>query len=991
MTKKIIASLLFFIFAVSVYAVNPDDLLSPDEAFKPTITVVSNDTIKATWDIADEYFMYRKRFKFESDTTGISLGEPIIPRGKVKDDEFFGRVETYRNQVAIEIPVIRDASLTKAIQLSVKTVSQGCADAGVCYPPQRKTLSVGLKALKVATTEEPKIINVVKEEKQASVGLMDELGLSGLVNQNAPIPPEEAFQVNLNTEQGQLLKANWNITKGHYLFQDKIKLRIVEPVRGLTISDIDLPPAIKENDPLFGVINTYNENFSVSAKIDGNADLLSKDIMVKATYQGCSKLTGICYPPQHDTLKVNFSENQFIKVAAKSSIVDSAPQMDLAPAMDNLPADQQQASVMSEFTGTANGITSSPVSSSPLIEKSDLASQLGLSDLSTDMDVLDPNEAFVFDLSVTDKQTLNARWDIVKGHYLYQHMFKFKVLDENSGVTLGEVELPPGKEEFDQYFGDVVIYYDSFDAKVPVSYNGNNKVNSIKVRTTYQGCSKLTGICYPPQHKTQTVNLAAAPDAGSDNNTELAVKENKPSSGNDASADSNNNTSAVNAANNKVSEQDGLMNKLLNGGFFNSLLIFFIAGLALTFTPCVFPMIPILSGIIAGQGSDNSTKKSFFLSLSYVLAMAVTYAVVGVIAALSGENLQVALQNPWVIGSFAILFVLLSLSMFGFYELQMPASIQSKLTNISNSQNGGSMANAGVMGFLSALIVGPCVTAPLIAALVYIAQTKDVVLGGMSLFALGLGMGTPLLIIGTSAGKILPRAGAWMDSVKAGFGILMLAMAIWMLDRILPFEIIAVLTGILVIFSAIYMGALDPLTEASTGWKRFFKASGLVLIIYGVTLLLGAASGNASLFKPLKGFTGGGIAQISAEPQHLVFKRIKSVNDLENALASAKQQNQSVMLDFYADWCISCKEMEHNTFTDKSVIESMKDTLLIQADVTLDDEQDKALNKRFGLYGPPAIIFFDKEGNENKPYRIVGYKGPKDFHEHVEQFKQTLN
>ena len=991
MIKKILASLLFISFVVHALAVNPDDLLRPDDAFKPNITALSTDRIKATWDIADSYFMYRKRFKFESDTAGITLGEAVIPTGKIKDDPNFGRVETYRNQVSIEIPVTRDASASGAIQLSIKTVSQGCADAGICYPPQKKTLTVALDALKVASTEEP---------KKKSVGLMDELGLSGLVNTNAPIPPEEAFKVELDTADGQILKANWDITEGHYLYQNKIKLRIIGSRKGLTISDLDLPPAVKEIDPFFGEMDTYNKDFTVSAKIDGDLKLLQKDILIKATYQGCSKLTGICYPPQHDTLKVNFNSGQLIKVAANSAIIDTSPKMEMAPAMDAVPMDQQQPSLMAEFSGASNGVSSSPISSSSVIEKSDLASQLGLSGLSTGDEVLDPDVAFVFDITASDKQTLNARWEIVKGHYLYQHMFKFKVIDD-SGVTLGEAKLPKGKEEFDQYFGDVVIYYDSFDAKVPVIYGSKTNVDSIKVRTTYQGCSKLTGVCYPPQHKTQTINLASAPDvvsaANNDNGDANAISEDKSSEtsvsegNNNAQGTIDKSTANKNAAINKVSEQDGLINKLTNGSFFNSLVIFFIAGLALTFTPCVFPMIPILSGIIAGQGSDNSTKKSFFLSLSYVLAMAVTYAIVGVIAALSGENLQVALQNPWVIGAFAILFVLLSLSMFGFYELQMPASIQNKLTKMSNSQTGGSMANAGVMGFLSALIVGPCVTAPLIAALVYIAQTKDVVLGGMSLFALGLGMGTPLLIIGTSAGKILPRAGAWMDNVKAGFGIMMLAMGIWMLDRILPFEIIVVLTGMLVLFSAVYMGALDTLNEASSGWKRFFKASGLVLIIYGVALLIGAASGNPSLFKPLKGFTGGGVSQISAEPQHLVFKKIKTVNDLNDALALAKQQNQAVMLDFYADWCISCKEMEHNTFTDKAVIESMKDTLLIQADVTLDDEQDKTLNKRFGLYGPPAIIFFDKSGKENKAYRIVGYKGPKDFNEHVQQFKQTLN
>ena len=988
MLNKILTSLLLLIFTGQAFAVNPDDLLSPDDAFKASLVQISDNKIKATWDIADTYFMYRKRFKFESTTPGISLGEPIIPKGKVKDDEFFGRVETYRNKIEIEIPLIREEGLTKAVELAVKTVSQGCADAGICYPPQRKTIALTLDEVKTAAKVEPDM------PKLETSSMADELGLTALMP-TPPLPPGEAFQVALETSDQQTLKANWTITDGHYLFQDKIKLRIIEPRKGITLGSLNLPKGVKENDPYMGEVITYNKDFFVSAKLDGNADVLSQDILVKATYQGCSKLTGICYPPQHDTLKVNFKSDQLIKVAAPAMdpmvVAKKAVFMTHEAEADN-PLSSSPVATSSPIAASSPFETSTPLAASSSAAPTDLASQLGIPGLSTGLAPLDPDQAFVFDLSASDKQTLNARWDIVEGHYLYQHIFKFKLIDAPAGVSLAKAQLPKGKAENDPYFGDVVTYYDSFDAKVAILGNESGNISSLKVRTSYQGCSKLTGVCYPPQYKTQTVNLAAAPaamasqsDSHTGSNSGGSTESTKTLSISDTATANNNSAPQV-----KVSEQDGLMNKLLNGSFFNSLVIFFIAGLALTFTPCVFPMIPILSGIIAGQGSDNSTKKSFFLSLSYVLAMALTYAIVGVIAALSGENLQVALQNPWVIGSFAILFVLLSLSMFGFYELQMPASIQSKLTNISNSQNGGSMANAGVMGFLSALIVGPCVTAPLIAALVYIAQTKDVVLGGMSLFALGLGMGTPLLIIGTSAGKILPKAGAWMDNVKAGFGIMMLAMSIWMLDRILPFEIIVVLTGILVVFTGIYMGALDALSEASTGWKRFFKSTGLVFLLYGVTLLIGAASGNASLLKPLKGFAGGD-SQIAAQEQHLVFKRIKNISDLENTLAQAKQENRSVMLDFYADWCISCKEMEHNTFTDKAVIESLKDTILIQADVTLDDEQDKALNKRFGLYGPPAIIFFDKESQENKPYRIVGYKGPEDFNTHVQQFNKTLN
>ena len=619
-----------------------------------------------------------------------------------------------------------------------------------------------------------------------------------------------------------------------------------------------------------------------------------------------------------------------------------------------------------------------------------LAQELGITGIGNANAPLHPDEAFAFDISAMDKQTLNARWNITEGHYLYQDKIKFSLVEPTEGVTLGAPVLPKGKEEHDQYFGDIVIYNKDFDVKIPVE----GQADSVTIKASYQGCSKLTGICYPPQFKTQKVNLTSAPAA----TDTLATSSSNSSSIGTTNASEELATKAVtttpagseSSPASKVSEQDSFVNKMLSSNFLVVLFTFFLAGLALTFTPCVFPMIPILSGIIAGQGSDNSTRKSFFLSLSYVLAMALTYAIVGVIAALSGENLQVALQNPWVIGAFAILFVLLSLSMFGFYELQMPSGIQSKLTNISNSQAGGSMMNAGIMGMLSALIVGPCVTAPLIGALIYIAQTKDVVLGGLSLFSLGLGMGVPLLIIGTSAGKILPRAGAWMDKVKAGFGIMMLALAIWMLDRILPMSAIVLLAGILAIFTGIYMGGLDALNETSTGWKRFFKASGLVTLFYGALLIIGAASGTGSFIQPLKGsFAGSGIQNTAIE-QKLVFRQIKGIEGLEDALAQAKQQGKTVMLDFYADWCISCKEMEHGTFTDANVIQSLKDTVLLQADVTPNDDLDKALYEKFGLFGPPGILFFDKNSKENESYRIVGEMKAAPFNDHVNQFLNTI-
>jgi thiol:disulfide interchange protein DsbD len=406
-------------------------------------------------------------------------------------------------------------------------------------------------------------------------------------------------------------------------------------------------------------------------------------------------------------------------------------------------------------------------------------------------------------------------------------------------------------------------------------------------------------------------------------------------------------------------------------------------------------MIPILSSIIVGQGDDISTSKAFTLSLTYVLAMAVTYTVAGVIVGLSGENIQVWFQNPWVLSVFAGIFVLLSLAMFGFYELQMPSGIQNKLNNISSGAKQGSYVGAGIMGLLSALIVGPCVTAPLIGALIYIAETGNAWVGGIALFSLSMGMGAPLLAIGTSAGKILPKAGAWMDAVKAVFGVLLLGLAIWMLERFLPAPIILLLTGALLIVSAIYLGALDAIKEGASGWSKLWKGMGLISLVYGGILVIGAAGGSNSLLQPLQGIAS--TQQVANSDTHstsgsehaLPFQQVKGVDGLQTALAQAAKEGRPVMLDFYADWCVSCKEMEAFTFSNGDVQRSLQNFVMLQADVTKNDAQDKALLKELGLFGPPAILFYDNTASELRNYRVVGFMDAGKFSSHVESFKQT--
>ncbi|MEA3405626.1 MAG: protein-disulfide reductase DsbD, partial [Pseudomonadota bacterium] len=369
---------------------------------------------------------------------------------------------------------------------------------------------------------------------------------------------------------------------------------------------------------------------------------------------------------------------------------------------------------------------------------------------------------------------------------------------------------------------------------------------------------------------------------------------------------------------------------------------------------------------------------AFVMSLVYVLAMSVTYTVAGVLAGIFGENLQVAFQNPWIIGTFSAIFILLAFSMFGFYELQLPGKLQTKLTNLSNKQEGGTLAGVAIMGFLSALIVGPCVAPPLAGALIYIGQTGDALLGGTALFAMSMGMGLPLLLLGTSAGKLLPRAGAWMDNVKAVFGVMLIGIAIWMAERIVPVEVTLISWSLLFIVSAVYLGAFES-TAGKSGWLKLIKGLGLALALYGTMILVGLLGGGKEMLQPLKVFQGGGSAQHQSE--HLTFKTIKSFEDLEAELA----KGQPVMLDFYADWCISCKEMEALTFTDKNVQTALIGVTLLQADVTANDATDKALMKKYGLIGPPAILFFNTQGEEQKAQRVVGFKNADDFTNNIQQ------
>jgi thiol:disulfide interchange protein DsbD len=719
---KIIFLCFLSVVSQSAFALGADEILPPNQAFKVSAKALAADQIEISWDIADGYYLYRNKMRFESKTTQIQLGEPVFPAGQTHHDENFGDVVIYRNTLNVPVAVTVENGAS-SLQLLVQY--QGCADRGICYPPQKTTF------------------------------------------------------------------------------------------------DLKLPSPAAKTDP------------------------------VKQLIKGAQGL--------------------------KTGLFEDA--------------------------------------------------------------LLPPEQAFEFFASVKDDRTLHVNWHIADGYYLYREKIQFELINAD-GVKLGTYDVPRGVPKQDEAFGQVETFHDKLDFDLPVIRSSQTAQN-VTLQAKYQGCADR-GVCYPPMSKKIDLSLPVA--------QQLDAQE--------------------------LSEQDQIVQSLHKDSFAVTLLSFFGFGLLLSLTPCIFPMIPILSGIIVGHGNRINATRAFLLSLSYVVASALTYTVFGILAALFGSNLQAAFQEPWIIGLFSAIFVALSLSMFGFYHLELPKSLQVKLHNSSEIHRDGSLWGAAIMGALSSLIVGPCVAAPLAGALIFIGQTGDAVLGGSALFALGLGMGVPLLLLGASAGKLLPKAGNWLNSTKAVFGVIMLAVAVWMLSRILPGNVIMVLWAMLLIFPAIYLSAVDPLPENSSGWRKLWKGLGLMMLSYGLLLLIGFSLGNSNPLKPLQGL---GLSTAQAAEPGINFERINSLAALEARINQAAANHQPVMLDFYADWCISCKEMETYTFADPRVKQALKGYVLLQADVTKNSDDDKALLEKFSLIGPPAILFFGLDRQEKTANRVIGYQDVETF------------
>jgi len=757
---------------------------------------------------------------------------------------------------------------------------------------------------------------------------------SHAVEEGELLEAEKAFAASAKVIDGKTIELRYQIANGYYLYHDKFKFQIEPSDAGLGAAQI--PPGKVKQDEFFGKVETHRGQVIIKLPLAH----ASASMTLKTTAQGCADV-GVCYPPLTQSLKLTVAG---IAAPAPAAAAPVAPP----------PAPKASGGALASLK------------------------DFGLSLGGSGEELLPAEEAFKVTLSAKDANTLSLSITPSANVYLYRDKIKATLLD-GKGVSIVNLNLPQGEEKADPGFGKVLqVYHHTVQAEIALKRDAGS-AQKIVVRIDYQGCNGKVGVCYPPQNKrielTLPAGVAGVESVPAKPETASATAEIKPAEPvaapiakpMDAAADT------------APQDESSKVAQLFKGSsFFVILISFFGFGLLLALTPCVFPMIPILSGIIVGQGKQITQMQSFVLSLAYVLGMAITYALAGVAAGLSGTLISAALQNPWILGTFALIFVGLSFSMFGFYELQMPNFIQSRFTEASNKMQGGNLIGVFIMGMLSAVIVGPCVAAPLAGALTYIGLTKDWWLGGWALFAMAMGMGVPLLLVGLAGGALLPRAGGWMNAVKSFFGVMLLGVAIWLISPVIPVVANMLLWASLLIVSAIYLHALDPLPPNASGFKKFWKGVGVIALIVGASMAIGALSGGRDVLQPLTGIRASVAGNAIAAPaEHgLKFERVKSVAELDARIAAAK--GKFIMLDFYADWCVSCKEMERFTFTDPKVQARLKDVVLLQADVTATNDADKALLKRFRLFGPPGMIFFDRDGVEQK-YRVIGEEKPEKF------------
>ncbi len=740
------------------------------------------------------------------------------------------------------------------------------------------------------------------------------------------LPVDQAFALTATAPEPGRIVLRWRIADGYYLYRHRMDADVVDGA--FRAGALQLPPGERHVDEFFGEVETYRD--VVEAVLPGSGD---GTVTLQVKFQGCADL-GICYPPQRREVTVA------VPTAA-------------APAAGGL----LQRAARPSLLGAGN---------EPLPEA----------------------QAFGFDVIARDADTLLLRFVPAEGYYLYRDRTSVELAGSGAtatGLSAGALQWPPGTPHEDEFFGSTVVYFEPVEVAVPLRRTRAGG-GELQVTARFQGCQD-EGICYPPMTRTAMVTLPdGAPAAASEPRpatpappvgaTSVATEIPADIEGNAASevpiaADAAPTGAATPPP---PAEDQRLAAQLAGQGRGVALLLFLGAGLLLAFTPCVLPMIPILSGLIAGasaaHGGRLGTGRALALSAVYVLANALVFTAAGVVAGLLGANLQVAFQHPWVITAFAALFVALALSMFGLYELQLPPALRARLGEVADRQRGGSWPGVAAMGALSALIVGPCVAPPLAAAVLYIGQTRDPVFGGAALFALAIGMGLPLLAFGVAAGRGLPTSGPWMTAVQRVFGFVFLGLAVWMLSRILPGPASLALWGVLALGAAAWaFGLAKPDARART--RLLARFAGLALLVVGAVQLVGAWTGGNDPLRPL--------AAISGEPaRKLEFRMIKSVDDLDREVAAARAAGRPLLFDFYADWCVSCKEMEKYTFTEPQVHEALAGAVLLKADVTANDAVDQALMRRFGIVGPPATLFF-VDGTERRDLRLYGFEDADAF------------
>ncbi len=750
-------------------------------------------------------------------------------------------------------------------------------------------------------------------------------GLLGLAAQADDfLPAAEAFRYQVRAEPGSLL-VEYRIQPGYYLYRDRLAFEAATP--GVTLGPPQFPAGEDHEDDYFGRQVIYRDAAAIQVPL--RFDGAPRDVDLKLKLQGCAD-AGLCYPPLTWTTTV----------AAPAAAVAAVP------------------ATAGAAVGAATAGAGGP--QTPAADTGFSLRRLLGGEPRTEGGFLPMAQAFVLGATSPSPDRVILTWQVADGYYLYRD--KIKVTAPDGAATLGALATPAGEVHTDEYFGEQVVFRGDVEVIVPVSAPPGTRELALDV--AFMGCADA-GLCYPPTTQRLTVRLAT-PGAGVDGPAAT--------------------TTTTQGATPRVSEQDALAERIRSGNLLAVLATFFGAGLLLAFTPCVLPMVPILSGIIVGAGRDRpvSRGRAFSLSVAYVMGMALTYTIAGAVFAAAGQQAQAFFQKPWIIVVFAALFVLLALAMFGVFTLQVPAALQARLNDASNRQRQGTLAGTAVMGALSSLIVTACVAPPLVAALAVIGQSGDVLRGAAALFALSLGMGVPLLLVGASAGQLLPKAGAWMDAVKVVFGVMLLGVAIWMLGRVLPGALTLALWAVLAFVSGFWLVTLRPGEAGSgSGAVAVRRGLGALAMVYGVLLLVGALAGRSDPLQPLAGLGTGGDGHAAAAASHPEFVRVKTVADLEREVAAARAAGRPAMLDFYADWCVACKEMERYTFSDAGVQAEFARARLLQADVTANDAEDQALLQRFGILGPPTIVFFGADGQERPEFRVVGFKKADEFRAHA--------